>query len=42
MTLWFARIECYKVFTKLKEHSQDNIKSKLGVLLKMNHFIQVE
>lgn len=36
------RIECSKVFTKLRECSQDNIKNKLGILLRMNRSIQVE
>ncbi|NMS88522.1 IS1182 family transposase, partial [Clostridioides difficile] len=36
------RIECSKVFTKLRERSQDNIKNELGILLRINRSIQVE
>ncbi|MCC0643038.1 MULTISPECIES: transposase [unclassified Clostridioides] len=36
------KIECSKVLTKLRKRSQDNIKNKVGILLRMNHSIQVE
>ncbi|MCC0629255.1 hypothetical protein IC171_10330 [Clostridioides sp. ES-S-0171-01] len=36
------RIECSKVLTKFREQNQDNIKNELEILLRTNHFIQVE